>query len=50
MDGILSTLAVVLGLAVIAWICGPSDQRRESGREEMDESRKTDEYVRAEDR
>jgi hypothetical protein len=49
MDGILSTLAVVLGLAVIAWICGPSDQGRESGREEMDEST-NDEYVRAEDR
>jgi hypothetical protein len=40
MDGLLSALAVTLGLVVIALVCGP--RRSRAARDEMDETRRND--------
>jgi hypothetical protein len=40
MEGLLSTLAVALGLVVIALVYGPPARRDRAAREEMDETRR----------
>jgi hypothetical protein len=45
-----SLLAVVLGLVIIAWLFGPAAPQGRSARTEDDETKRSDGYVPSEDR
>jgi len=37
MDGVLSIVAVIVGLLVVGWVCAPADQRGPPGRRDRDQ-------------
>jgi len=50
MDSVLSFLAVVVGLLVIAWLFGPDAQRGRPARQERDQTSGNDAHVGAQGR
>jgi hypothetical protein len=45
MDGVLSILAVVVGLLIIAWVCGPAQRPGRPGLEEGDRAAEDDAHA-----
>jgi len=37
MDGVLSVVAVIVGLLVVGWLCAPADQRGRRRRRDRDQ-------------